>query len=121
MFISALGLELLSLVLKKDNFHQSAWHNYLLAVLAAIAAVLSALIDGESLKHSVFYIHRALGWWTLAVAILSSIGLFLLKMKSPKLFKLLFLISLIIMASLVAITGYYGGRLVYEYGVGVEE
>ena len=121
LFISALGLEVLSLIFKKDALHQAAWYNYILAVLAAFAAVLSALIDGETLKHTVFYTHRALGWWTLGIAFLSAPFLFYIKKKSLKLFKVLFFIFLIILASLVSLTGYYGGRLVYEYGVGVEE
>lgn len=121
LFISALGLEALSLIFKKENLHRTAWHNYLLAVLTSVASVLSALIEGESLNHPVFYTHRALGYWTLAVGLLSSVPLFLIKKKSLWLFRMLFLVILIIVASLVSITGYYGGRLVYEYGVGVEE
>ncbi len=121
LFISALGLEILSLIFKKDGLHQAAWYNYLLGVLAAFAAILSAFIDGESLKHTVFYAHRALGWWTLGVAFLSSVVFFFIKRRSLKLFRILFFIFLIVMASLVSLTGYYGGRLVYEYGVGVEK
>lgn len=121
LFITALGLECLSLILKKETFHQAAWYNYILAVLSVFCAVFSALIEGESLMHPVFYTHRALGWWTLVVGTLSLIILILIKKKALKSFRILFFIFLIIMASLVSITGYYGGRLVYEYGVGVEE
>ncbi len=121
LFISALGLEILSLIFKKEGFHQAAWYNYILGIAAAFAAVLSALIDGETLKHTVFYTHRALGYWILGVAFLSSTVLFFAKKKSLQIFRILFLISLIVISLLVSVTGYYGGRLVYEYGVGVEE
>lgn len=121
LFISALGLEILSLIFKKEGFHQCAWYNYILGTVAAFAAVLSALVDGETLKHTVFYTHRALGYWTLGVAFLSSIVLFFAKKKSLRIFRILFLISLMTIALLVSVTGHYGGRLVYEYGVGVEE
>lgn len=121
LFISAFGLEILSLIFKKDALHQTAWHNYILAVIAAVAAVVSAVIDGESLQHTVFYAHRALGCWTLAIAFVSLAVLFLTKKKSAELFRVMFFIFLVVSSALVLATGYYGGRLVYEYGVGVEE
>lgn len=45
----------------------------------------------------------------------------IIKRRSKKAFRIVFLIFLILTTDLVSITGYYGGRLVYEYGVGVEE
>ncbi len=121
LFVTAFGLELLSLVFKKEIFHQTAWCNYILAILACVGAVLAALWDGEILKHPVFYNHRAFAYWTLGIALVSGIILAIIKRKSKKAFRIVFLIFLILTTSLVSITGYYGGRLVYEYGVGVEE
>lgn len=121
LFITAFGLELLSLVFKKEILHQTALCNYILAILSAVAAVLSALWDGQHLRHPVFYTHRALAIWTLAVALSSGIILSLIKRKSKRLFRIIFFISLLVVVSLVSVTGFYGGRLVYEYGVGVEE
>lgn len=109
LFISAMGLEVLGLVFKKEILRKAAWVNYVLGVIGAFFAVLSAWIENEEIKHPVFYTHRALGYWTLGI---SFIGLFFRR------YRILFLIAA---AALVAAAGWYGGRLVYEYGVGVSE
>lgn len=121
LFISALGLEILSLIFKKELLHQAAWCNYILAIFACIAAVLAAWVDGMSLKHPVFYTHRVLAYWTTGIALVSGIILPFVKRRSRKVFRIMFFIFLILTAVLVSITGYYGGKLVYEYGVGVAE
>lgn len=121
LFITAFGLEILSLVFKKEVLHQTAWCNYILAIFACVGAVLAALWDGMALKHPVFYTHRTFAYWTTGIALISGVILPLVKRKSKKVFRVVFFIFLILTASLVSITGYYGGRLVYEYGVGVEE
>jgi len=121
LFIAALGLEILGLLFKKEILQQTAWYNYLLAILACVAAVLAAWWDGETLKHPVFYTHKNLAYWTLWIALGSGLILPLVRRKSKKIFRIVFFIFLVLTASLVSIAGYYGGKLVYEYGVGVEE
>ncbi len=121
LFITAFGLELLSLIFKKEVLHQTAWCNYILAILACVGAVSAALWDGMTLKHPVFYTHRTLAYWTTGIALISGVILPLVRRKSKRAFRIIFFIFLILTTSLVSITGYYGGRLVYEYGVGVEE
>lgn len=92
-----------------------------LRILGSVATVLAAWFDAETLKHYVFYNHRNLAYWTTGVALISGAVLILAKRKSEKLFRILFVAFLLTTAALVSITGYYGGKLVYEYGVGVEE
>lgn len=121
LFITVFGFELLSLALKKDSFHNAAWYNYLLAILASGAAILAAWWDGEILKHPVFYTHKNLAYWTFWIAFGSGFVLPVIKRKSKKAFRIIFFIFLVLVATLISITGYYGGKLVYEYGVGVEE
>lgn len=121
LFITALGCEILSRFFKREVLHQVAWYNYLLAIVASVGAVLAAWWEGMHLKHPVFYLHRNFAYWTTSIALVSGIILPLIKRKSKKAFRIIFFIFLILMASLVSITGYYGGKLVYEYGVGVEE
>lgn len=121
LFISALGLEILSLLFKKEIFHLTALVNFVLGIFAMVAAVLAAWIDGESLAHPIFYTHRALAYISLGFAIISGLILLLAKKKLERAFRILFFILLLIIASLVSLTAYYGGKLVYEYGVGVAE
>lgn len=121
LFITALGAEILSLIFKKDTLHKVAYCNYFFGILGAITAVLAAWWDGETLKHPVFYTHKNFAYWTTWIALGSGLILPLVKRKSKKAFRIIFFIFLILIASLISITGYYGGKLVYEYGVGVEE
>ena len=121
LFITAFGLEILSLILKKESLHQASWYNYILAIFATISAILAAWWDKEIVKHPVFYTHRNLAYITLGVALLSGVILPLVRQKSKRAFRIIFFIFLILTTSLVSITGYYGGKLVYEYGVGVQE
>ena len=121
LFITALGAEILSLIFKKNTLHKVAYCNYFFVILGAITAVLSAWRDNMFLKHPVFYTHRNLAYITLIVASISGIILLLIKRKSERLLRIIFFIFLILIASLVSLTAYYGGKLVYEYGIGVEE
>jgi uncharacterized membrane protein len=121
LFITAFGLEILSLIFKKESLHQASWYNYILAIFATIAAILAAWWDKATVKHPVFYTHKTLAYWTLGVALLSGVILPLVRRKSKRAFRIIFFIFLILTMSLVSITGYYGGKLVYEYGVGVHE
>src|SRR3989338_3196452 len=109
LFITAFGLEVLSLVFKKEDLHRAAWYNYILAILATIAAVLAAWWDGEILKHQVFYTHRNFAYATLGFALLSGMALFMIKKRAKKIFRIVFFIILLIIVALVSITGYYGG------------
>jgi uncharacterized membrane protein len=121
LFITALGAEILSLIFKKNTLHKVAYCNYFFGILGAITAVLSAWRDNMFLKHPVFYTHRNLAYITLIVALISGAILLLIKRKSPKALRILFFFSLLTVVTLVSITAFYGGKLVYEYGVGVEE
>ncbi|MEK6715475.1 MAG: DUF2231 domain-containing protein [Candidatus Omnitrophota bacterium] len=121
LFITALGAEILSLIFKKNTLHKVAYCNYFFGILGAITAVLSAWRDNMFLKHPVFYTHRNLAYITLIVASISGAILLLIKRKSPKALRILFFFSLLTVVTLVSITAFYGGKLVYEYGVGVEE
>lgn len=121
LFVSAFIFEILSLVLKKELFHKTALCNYIFGVLGACAAVAAALLDGEFLKHIIFYQHRTLGYATAGFGVLSLIILLLAKKKSKKFFRILFFLILLLTTGLVSATGFYGGKLVYEYGIGVAE
>ena len=122
LFITALGMEALCLISKKEALRQAAYYNYLLGTLGGIAAVLAAWWDGQVLEHPIFYTHKTLAYWTAGLALACALILFLVQQrKSKKVFKIIFFTFLILTAVLVSLTGYYGGRLVYEYGVGVEE
>ena len=45
----------------------------------------------------------------------------LAKKRGEKVLRVVFIILLLMLAAFVSITGYNGGRMVYEYGVGMEQ
>ena len=60
LFIGAMGMEVLSLILKKDNLHRTALHMYILATVITPFAVLTGLQEAEHLhlSHPILTIHR---------------------------------------------------------------
>ncbi len=123
LFVSAAGLEIFAVVLKKEKLHSVAWINFILAVLGSVAAVVTGLLEAEHLhlvSHPVFNVHRLFGFLTAGLGVMTLALLWRLRKRSDRWFRLLFLMTLVWVTSLVSIGAYYGGRLVYEYGVGVE-
>ncbi len=93
-------------------------------VVAAIFAVPAAYtgwheIIEDHLNHPVVFLHRNLAFVTLGLSWLGIILLWLNRGKQKQ-SRQIFMIFVILTALLVGLTGYHGGRLVYEYGVGVD-
>lgn len=123
LFISAFGMEILSIMTKKESFHQTALQLYCLAALAAPFAVLTGLREADELhlRHPVLDLHKTFGLLTMGLSLLSLPTLWLLKKKKKPYYRMVFFVFLLLVVSLVSLTGFNGGRLVYEYGVGIDE
>ena len=123
LFLGAMGMEVLSLVFKKDNLHRSAFHMYILATVITPFVVLTGLQEAEHLHlgHPVLTIHRNFALLTMWGSLVSLPILWLAKKKSEKVLRIIFIIFLLMIVGLVSITGHNGGRMVYEYGVGVDQ
>ena len=128
LFISAMGLEMLSLVFefasggRKDTLHRTALHIYTLAALMTPLAVLTGLQDAGHLhlNHPVLNTHKTFALLTMWGSLVSLPILWFLR-KHIKMFRILFLVFTLIIVTFVTIAGHNGGRMVYEYGVGVEK
>ncbi len=123
LFITALALDFASFVFKKEAFHKAALHIYVIAALITPLVVRSGIWEEERLhlKHPILDVHRMFGLWTMWIALMSLPILWLIKKEWSHYFRFIFFICLLGVASLVTVTGHNGGRMVYEYGVGVEE
>ena len=123
LFITALVFELLSLILRKDSFHQTAMMLYIFAALISPLVVRTGLWEAEELNlhHPLLDKHQLFATWTMWVSLMSLPILWFFYREFPKFFKFLFLIFLVSIVSLVSLTGHFGGRMVYEYGVGIEK
>ncbi len=123
LFITALGLDLASFIFKKEDFHKAAVYIYVIAALMTPLVVRTGLWEEEEfhLNHPVLTAHRTFALWTMWVSLMSLPVLWFIKQKSRKFFRVLFMVLLIGIAWLVTLTGHNGGRMVFEYGVGMEK
>ena len=122
LFLSAMGLEVLSLVFNKESFHRTALHIYILATLITPLAILTGLQDAKHihLNHPVLTTHKNFALLTMWVSLASLPILWLIR-KKEKILRIVFLVFTLGIVTFVTIAGHNGGRMVYEYGVGVEE
>lgn len=124
LFVSALLMEAASFLphRKKEDFHRSAIHLYVLACILAPFAVWTGLEEAEHehLKHPVVNLHRNFALATLWVSWAGAVLLGLIHKRFQKHFRIVFIVFLFLTAALVTLAAYNGGRLVYEYAIGVE-
>ena len=123
LFIGAMGMEVLSLIFKKDNLHRTALHMYIMATVITPFVVLTGLQEAEHLhlNHPILTIHRNFALLTMWGSLVSLPILGLASKKGEKVLKIVFIVFLLMLAAFVSVTGYNGGRMVYEYGVGTEQ
>ncbi len=122
LFVSAVILETAALILRKESFHQAAIYIYVLAAVMAPLAVYTGLeeVEHEHIKHPIADLHRNLALGVMWTAFASLPLLRIVYKRFAKYFRIAFMVFLLLLAGLVALTAYNGGRLVYEYGIGVE-
>ena len=123
LFIGAMGMEALSLISKKDNLHRTALHMYIFATIITPLVVLTGLQEAEHLhlSHPILTMHRNFALLTMWVSLVSVPMLWLAKKKGEKILRIVFIVFLLMLATFVSIAGHNGGRMVYEYGVGVDQ
>lgn len=122
LFVTALGFDALGLLLRKEDLHKTALNMYILAALITPLIVRTGMREAErlNLHHPVLDKHRMFALWTMWMALMSLPVLWFFKKQLPKYFRILFILFLIGIVGAVTLTGHNGGRMVYEYGVGVE-
>ena len=94
-----------------------------MAVLLSPLVVQTGHWEEEKLQihHRVFELHETFATWTMWMGLVALAVLWLVKKRFDKYFRTVFLVFLLCCAVLVSLTAYNGGRLVYEYGIGIEE
>ncbi len=94
---------------------------FILAVLSMPVVVLSGLWEADRLHlhHSVLDMHKrfALTAMWLSMAALPVLWF----IRDKRVFPILFLIFLMIFSGLLGLAAHQGGRMVYEYSVGVSQ
>jgi len=123
LFITAFGLEVLNWMTRKNIFHQCAVCLYIIAALMTPLIVRTGLWEAERLhlSHPLLNQHQTFALWTMWTTLMSLPVLWFLHQKFPPIFRVLFVMCLINASVLVTLTADKGGKMVYEYGVGVEQ
>jgi len=116
-----MGMQALGVLLNKDSLRKGAWLMFILAVLSMPVVVLSGLweVDRLHLHHPVLDMHKRLAltaMW-LSIAVLPALWF----IRDKRVFPILLLIFLMIVSGLLCLAAYQGGRMVYEYSVGVSQ
>ena len=123
LVISAMGMQALGLLLKKDSLCKGAWLMFVLAVIAIPIVILSGLSEANrlNLHHPILTLHKQFAFAAMWLSLIALPVLWFMRVKNNKFFQIMFLIVLFLLSSLVGLAAHQGGRMVYESGVGVSQ
>ena len=123
LLLSAVGLDLSALALKRPGLHRIGLWNLSLGTLGAGLAVLTGLQAEAIAKHSfdiwkVMGLHKRLGITTLILSLMVSAYRLRKRDELTKAQRRAVTAAMLILAGTISIGAMLGGRLVYEFGVG---
>ncbi|HEY9857243.1 MAG TPA: DUF2231 domain-containing protein [Stenomitos sp.] len=127
LLISALAFDLVGVLWKREAFTSAGFYAQVLGALGAIASVITgnqaeeAVEDLKGLAETL-ETHERLGqisMWATLLAVIVRGYLIRRAPLGPRLRAAMLVVSLAL-ALLVAASGFYGGKLVYEFGAGTD-
>ncbi len=123
LIISAMGMQGLGCLLRKDFLRNGAWLMFILGALSMAIVVWSGLFEADRLHlhHPVLTVHKQFAFAAMWISLGVLPILWVMRFKNTRIFQATFLIVLIIVSSLLGLAAHQGGRMVYEYGVGVSQ
>ncbi|MDP4266688.1 MAG: DUF2231 domain-containing protein [Bacteroidota bacterium] len=110
---------------KKDLKEIILW-NLITGSIGALIAVLTGIIDSNAINqseamHSIMEIHEKLGYSVLIISIILSVWFLWRRKIMQRKENLYFVLSLSGIMTIIVMTGYVGGKTVYNYGAGVKQ
>ena len=125
LLLTALCLDGLAVWAKRPGLHRVALWNLSLGTLGAAAAVLTGLQAEDVGKHSfeiwkIMQLHKRLGITTLILGLMIVSWRLWKRDQLTRRARTLTLAAMILMTGTVGVGAYLGGRMVYEFGVGVK-
>ena len=123
LFFTALIFELLSRLFKKSFISEAAVLIYCFGAFLTPLVVYSGLWEQVRLhlNHPLLTQHKTFALLTMWISWVSLVFIWWINKHQSKYFRNFFLIILIIVNVTVTVTGYYGGKMVYAYGVGITQ
>jgi uncharacterized membrane protein len=121
LIMTALIFELLGCCLKKNLLSEAAVLIFVFAAALTPIVVYTGLGEETRLKlhHPLLEEHEKFALLTMWISLGSLPVLWLLRNTSEKIFRNFFFFVLLVLAFTVTFAAHYGGKMVYEYGVGV--
>lgn len=122
LFITAMVFEIFSLLTKKEVLHKAAICMFVAAALVTPLVLRTGIMEATKLgiNHPLLDQHRQYATWLMWFALMSLPILWLIKMEFKKHFRIVLILCLMVASVLVSVGADKGGRMVYEYGVGIE-
>jgi len=113
----------MSLLFRNPNWHRTAVSIYIVAALLTPLVLRTGIEEAERVRlhHPILDQHRRYALWTMWTALMSLPVLYVFKKRFAKLYRIGFLVICIAVVSLVSLTADKGGKMVYQYGVGIED
>jgi uncharacterized membrane protein len=117
--LSALLFEVLYWLFKRDAFDTTSTNLIVIAALAAIAALITGSIAGDSVPHPasvsrLIDIHGDLEGTGGSIAIAAALWTLVMKNR----YRIVRLVLVALAAGIIGFGASYGGRMVYEHGIG---
>ncbi len=123
LFIMALVFEIVSHLFKQVVLHQTAVCLFVAAAILTPLVIRTGIWEATKLgiNHPLLDEHRQYASWLMWFSLMSMPILWLINRGFKRYFRVVLILCLVVAAVLVTIGADKGGRMVYEYGVGVEE
>jgi uncharacterized membrane protein len=121
LLVSSCILQALTSLTKNKAWQEAAWRIFILLTFLTPLAVASGWWEANrlNLHHPVVDRHKLLAFLTMGGNVVAWVILIQIKRRKPDIFGWSFMILNLILAILVSWTAFYGGMMVYEYGIGV--
>lgn len=122
--IIAVAFDFVWLFKKNELFQKFSWYNLNVAAIFGVLSIITGLIAEENVIFSevskeTFYSHENVSFIFIILLLIQALWRIGLNGKYPQ--KLLYVYYFVIITSLFSViyTAYLGGKLVFEYGIGV--
>ena len=125
LILVALFSEAVWWLTRKDHFRRFATYLLYLSTLSAVAAVITGYIASNSLGHDTpghdfVHEHRDVMLWMSGVLVATTVVMLFVRSFREGKWRRLLLVPLFVISGLLVYGADKGGRLVFEYGVGVK-
>lgn len=121
LFLMSLVFEVVSRVFRHDRLHHAAFYMFIAATLITPWTVRTGEMQAHALNlhHPVLESHERFAELTLWLSVIAWPVVYFLSARHPRAARWVFLGALVALAVTVSLAAHFGGRMVYEYGVGV--